>query len=264
MRQVAVAGLILAPILALAQNELTGKDLFPQFRVLSGLPGGGFGIGKDGVPSINGALAFTTPIGYSLGARRFAVTFGSVSFDRRFRALDSGGSNTQGGSGNGTLAAMAGFEIPRWGRITISHTYLSSIGDNAQNLQWQLPLRLRHDTLGVSIGVQDITGKGGSSGENLPGDGASSRSFFVAGTIKAGPGHLSAGIGTRRFRNGFASYSVPLANRFNALLEYEGWHWNAGLAIRLGEIGGNPRVQAVSTFGLVRGKYAFWNLSFAF
>ena len=188
MKRVLVAGLIFAPILALSQNELTGKDLFPQFRVLSGLPGGGFGVGKDGIPSINGALAFTTPIGYSLGARRFAVTFGSVSFDRRFRAIDSGGSNTQGGSGNGTLAAMAGFEIPRWGRFTVSHTYLSSIGDNAQNLPWQLPIR--EDRVGVSIGVQDITGKGGSSGENLPGDGASSRSIYVAATTKAGPGHL--------------------------------------------------------------------------
>jgi len=262
MKRLATAVLISLPLGLLAQSELTGKDLFPQFRVLSGLPGGGFAIGKDGVPSINGALTFTTPIGYSLGARRFAATFGSVSFDRRFRALDSGGSNNHGGSGNGTLALMAGFEIPKWGRFTLSHTYISSIGDNAQNLQWQLPLR--ETKVGVSLGVQDITGKGGSSGDKLPGDGGSSRSLFVSGTMKAGPGYISAGIGTRRFRNGFASYSLPIANRLNAMIEYEGWHWNAGLAVRLGEIGGSPQVQATAMIGLVRGKYAFWNLSFAF
>jgi hypothetical protein len=174
----------IGPTLAMAQSELTGPDRFPQFRVLSGLPGCGFGVTQDGVPSIRGALSFTTPIGYSLGARRFAVSFGSVSYDMRIRSIDSGGSNPQGGGGNGTLSILGGFEIPKWGRFTLAHTYLSSIGDNVQSIQWQLPLK--DPRIGVSIGLQDIAGTGASSGENLPGDGAISRSAFLVGTAKIG------------------------------------------------------------------------------
>lgn len=252
----------IGPTLAMAQSELTGPDRFPQFRVLSGLPGCGFGVTQDGVPSIRGALSFTTPIGYSLGARRFAVSFGSVSYDMRIRSIDSGGSNPQGGGGNGTLSILGGFEIPKWGRFTLAHTYLSSIGDNVQSIQWQLPLK--DPRIGVSIGLQDIAGTGASSGENLPGDGAISRSAFLVGTAKIGDGHVSAGLGTRRFRYGFAAVSYPFGNGFNALVEYEGWHWNVGLGVRLGEIGGSPRAQATMMLGIVRGKYAFWNFSFAF
>src|SRR3954470_13205377 len=96
------AFLLVIPIAALAQNELVGKDQFPQFRTLSGLVAGGYGLNMDGTPTFKGAMALSTPVGQSLGAGRFAFALANTSSDMRPRFFDNG----HDAKSNGTLEGM--------------------------------------------------------------------------------------------------------------------------------------------------------------
>lgn len=262
----------LVPLFALlvgaasAQVELVGPDQYPQFRGISGLPGGGFGVQPDGKLGINGAMAFSSPVAYALRPGRSAFAFGSVSRDRQFRFGNSveGDVNTDA---NGTAVALYGLDL-RAGHLTVGAMLYSTFLDSGFNLhfapnQGERPLQF-------AVGVQDITGEGGTAGENIAGDTENSTSTYVVGTSSLrGGAYVSAGIGTGRFRNPFASASVPAFRRARLVVEHDGFNVNAFLAYspsfgRLDEFGEEREGGATLMVGLVRGKYATASLAFHF
>lgn len=267
MRRAAVLSLLLlASAGARAQEELIGQGQYPQFRGLSGLPGGGFGVGPDGRLGINGAMAFSSPIAYSLRPGRGALAFSSISRDGNFR-FGNTGSNDANTDANGTLTALYGIDV-KAGWLTVSATAFSGLLDTGLNAhftpyQGERPLQF-------AVGVQDIAGEGGTAGGGLPNDTNNSTSTYVVGTAALGRGaYVSAGFGSARFRHPFASASVPAFNRARFVLEHDGFNVNAFLAYspdfgRRDEFGEEREGGATLAVGLVRGKYATFSLAVHF
>ena len=257
------------PVMAVAQQELNGKDQFPQFRSLSGLPGGGFGITKDGTPTFRGAFALSTPIAYSLGNNRWSLGVANTSDDLRFRFFERSGEKKN--DSNGTAALMGGIGTPV-GDFTLGYMVLSSIGDNVFTAPFSS--RLKTDKIALGIGLQDVFSRGGDSGEAL--DNAKkldrSRSFYVVATAEACEDvYVSLGAGTRRFEGLFGNASFPLVRGFRGMVEYDTFNWNMGVAVDLGSarVGHywddrDRRLQSTGFVGLVRGKFLTWGVNLSF
>src|SRR5579862_3477460 len=130
MRSWMVFAVLLAAQAACAQSNL-GK--YFQLRDMSGLPGGCFGLTVDGVPSIKGAMAFSTPIGFSLGSGVYDAGVASKSRDNapRFINTHSGVNNNSDGTGQ----FMAGLGTP-FGNFTGTIEVVSSELDQLYNAQW--------------------------------------------------------------------------------------------------------------------------------
>src|SRR5476649_56264 len=79
IRPFAVGTLALLTCGAIAQQRLLGPFQYPQFRSQAALPGGGYGVRPDGMPAFDGAMAFSTPIGYSLSNWNAVITASNTS-----------------------------------------------------------------------------------------------------------------------------------------------------------------------------------------
>lgn len=267
MRRAAFAPLLLALVAgASAQSELTGEGRYPQFRGLSGLPGGGFGVSPDGRLGVNGAMAFSTPVAYSLRPGRGALAYSSISRDGNFRFGNSG-SGDANTDANGSLTAMYGLDL-RVGHLTVGALAFSGLFDTGLNAHFTPDQNERPVQFG--FGVQDIAGEGGTAGGGIPGDTDNSTSTYVVGTAALRGGvYVSAGIGTARFRHLFASASVPAFKRARFLVEHDGFNLNAFLAYspdfgRRDEFGEELEGGATLLLGLVRGKYATFAVALHF
>lgn len=233
--------------------NLGGRDQYPQFRVLSGMSGGGYGVLPNGAPSVEGAASFTTPIAFLLDGHA-ALSFFNTSSDRNpFRFSERVGVEDANGTGSFTI----GGSYKGW-RGAASFVALSKHLDSAFNLQVAPPIRGR---LGVSFGVQDVAGGGGASGTNVPGDTDSSRSFFGVATYDFGHSvYGSLGVGDRRFHGAFGNVSAPITRRLRVTAEYDSFTINAGLLYGTGplrDLGGRlSKTEADLFLGLIAGKYA--------
>jgi hypothetical protein len=239
--------LLLGATPAVAADPFAGPQRFPQFRNISGLSGGGFGVDVDGRRSLAGPAAFSTPIAHVLGHGQWQLVAGGSSSRR---SLSFGGVN-------GTAALGYGHTFGRL-NVMASVMALSRVEDLAVNLQVQLP----PDPLGrwaFSVGVQDIGGGGGAAGEGVPGDERSSRSFFgvVTGRISEGarPLYLSAGVGSNRFKHGFASASLQVAEPLRVWAEYDGFGVNIGILAATRSLADRRPVDLVLSLGLLKGRY---------
>lgn len=248
---------------AWGQSELAGKQQYPQFRGLSGLPGGGFGVLPSGRPGSLGAAALATPVGYTLGRGSFAAgIFNTGSTNNPFR-FDS---DERGNHSNGSAFGMAGFGH-RGCRLTISGMVLSSAGDSELNLQFSPPAIGK---LGIAAGVQDVFDVAGASGEAIDLQRHfSSRSLYVVGTYEVARGtFVSIGKGDRRFEGVFGNVSAPISDRLRAMVEHDGFNFNGGFFYNTGKIGSSLNdmnvLEANVFLGLVRGKYGTVGLSFTF
>ncbi len=260
----AVALLLLAMAATCSgQASLSGKDHYPQFRVLSGLSGGGYGVLPNGTPDTEGAAALSTPIGYTLDGHA-ALSFFSTSrnldpFLYDPVRLGSGRQSNNDGTGNFTI----GGSFKGW-KGAVSFMVLSTHLDSAFNLQVSPPLPGR---LGVSFGVQDIDGGGGAAGTNIAGDLRSSRSYFAAATYDIGHSvYATLGTGDRRFKGAFGNVSAPISPRLRATVEYDSFSFNGGLLYGTGplrELGGRlGKTEADVFLGIVAGRYGTVGLSF--
>jgi len=241
---------------AFAQDGLAGKGKYPQARTLSGLSGGAVPILPNGRPSIAGALTFSTPIGYTLSANRAIMIGGSASSSGSFRWFDG---KTNVNRSNGTAATLIGMPFGK-GSAAISIMQTSRLTeDRVVNLQvspWRASGRSS-----VSLGIQDLFDKTVTTPDYHECD----RSVFAATTYDAGKGvFLTAGAGTARFRQGFASVSVPIGRSARAMLEHDGYGWNVGTSFAVGSVSlaGGKSSQAVVFLGLVQGKYVTWSAGF--
>lgn len=231
-----------------------GPRQYPQFRTASGLPGGCFGVTREGRFDIGGALSFSTPIGFSLSRGQMIGLVSAMSYDTQFQFIDFNQSDELKGI-NGTLAGMAGFS-GSWGSATVSIMALSRILDHVINLQYQLPIRNRR--LGVSVGVQDLFSKGGSMGNTYADDGKCSRSVFSAATYELSPGtFVSLAYGNYRFDDITGNISFPLTHQLKGCIEYDGYGWNTLASY-------SPSKQIQVSLGYVNQDYAFWSVCYRF
>jgi len=245
---------VFAAPLVLADAASGGPKQYPQFRTASGLPGGCFAVNAEGRFHVGGALALSTPIGYSLSRGQMVGLVSAMSYDSQFQFVDPNQSDELKGI-NGTMAGMAGFS-GKWGSATVSYMVLSRILDSVINVQYQLPLRDKK--LGASIGVQDLFSKGGSMGDTYADDGKCSRSVFGAGTYRLAPGtFLTLAYGNYRFDGVTGNVSFPLASRMKGCIEFDGYDWNALAAY-------SPDKRIQMSIGYVNRKYAFWSAALRF
>jgi len=245
-----------AGALACAQVELSGRDNYPQFRGVSGLPGGGICLMPDGNPGAEGALAFSTPIAFALGHYRLNFGVSVVSNGNKLVGFKSSkGLN----DGNGTGYIMGGAELGSAGRLSATWMVLSSLGDNAWNLHFQ-PGQQK-GPVWFGLGVQDVFGHGGSAGETIPGDDETSTSIYGVATAKfLANTYVSAGLGSRRFDKGFFNASTNVGRDYKAMVEHDGFNWNYGIACTLGT-DRDDRARGFTLFvGYVRGKYLTWSV----
>ncbi len=248
---------------AQAQSDLLPNGQYPQFRTLSGLPGGGFGLLSDGTPSFSGAMAFSTPIGYSLSNNHVSFNLANTSDNLFFRLP-----HVAGNSGNtdslGKANGMFGQSLGNFGSLTVAVVLDSSVGDRNYNFQYQAPNFIAN--LGLSAGVQDLVGHRGTGAVGVPGGNGYSQSVFFAATYQLPHGiYASLGDGNRRFSKGFANVSAPLVPRVKAVLEHDGFNFNEAMAYDLGELKflhiGTRIAQSSLMVGLVKSQYAFFSLN---
>lgn len=243
-----------------AQIEIGGRHQYPQFRVFSGLPGGGYGLLPNGTPGIGGAAALATPIGYTLGSHGAIGLFNTTDNSDPLHLDESGRAE----SSNGSLQLSYGSSYRDY-HASLGVFVLSTARDTAFNVQVSPP---RFGRLGVAVGVQDLSGGAGSAGTGYPSDGDSAQSIYGVGTYDFGHGiYASAGIGTHRFDKGFANASAPLTPRLRATVEHDGFNFNEGLLYGTGPFKGLGRLsdaQATFFLGLVQTRYATVGVTLTF
>lgn len=251
-----VSCLLLLSAFGLAQDELIGLSRFTETRMMSGLPGGSFGVLRSGRPSFRGAMALSTPIAYSLGAGHWAAGLNATSSSMQFSGLDT---KPSGRSSSGTGEIMAGVPTP-WGALTLSAMFISvHLDETTFNAQFT---PTQSGPVTWAVGVQDIFK---TSHTFRPREPRSSTSPFVVAT--ANPvegGYVSLGYGNQRFGGIFGNVSQTFGP-WKALAEYDTYNWNYGIAHKVGTFRGFGRdIEATAFAGYIRGKYATWSLTFSF
>ena len=205
-----------------------------ELRGFSGLPGAGFGLLSDGTPSINGALSFSTPIGFSMKGNTYDIGLSDRSRNDAPQMVNL--TTHFGNPSDSTGQVMVGVGTPA-GNFTLAYEIESSELDQSYNAQWQLPLHLKN--AGVSVGVQNITNRPLAAGDKLPGQFDDATSIYAVGTYMVAPNdYVSLGYGDVRFRGPFANASALVAPRLKATLEWDSITWNVGFAYSFSRIRG--------------------------
>jgi hypothetical protein len=255
MKRISVAVLCFTSVAAFAQDPARGEGGYPQFRNISGLPAGGFGLRPDGTIGIGGALAFTTPVAYSLRERQYVVVGGGMSFDMTPRFSTGGGSTRA--KFNGTAAILGGFSATGFD-ATVGGLLLSGIGDSTLNLHISPTKEFGGVRFGV--GVQDVFNTGGEFGEqiDIQRGGGNSQSFYGVATyaIPMSTAYASLGIGSRRFSKGFGNLSVGLGEQARGYVEYDGKWIGFGAAYGIGNF--------TLLAGVTNGKYLVYSGAYRF
>ncbi|HLK16873.1 MAG TPA: hypothetical protein VKT78_18840, partial [Fimbriimonadaceae bacterium] len=124
---------------------------------------------------------------------------------------------------------------------------------------------LFYKNIGVSAGVQDTGGTRGDRAGGAVGV-ENSQSFYGAVTVPLRYGiYVSGGWGTRRFGKGFANMSVPIGDRFKAVVEEDGLGVNYAIAWNPKAAGSyklfGRNISTTAMIGFVDSRYAFWSLN---
>ena len=240
-------------------DPLIGHNQYPQFRNLSGLSGGGYGVDEQGFRSLAGPVAFSTPVANTLGRDQFQVGAASLSFN----------SAPQFSVNHSNFTGLLTYGHT-FGEINTTFTvfYLSSSFDNVYNIQFQYVPHGRNAHLTGSLGIQNLRSKGSASGQDRYDDSKSSQSGFGVLTYRIdtrrSPVYISAGLGTHRFNKGFASASYQVFTPLRTYVEFDGFGVNEGIlfSYKTGEKRRAPEVNL--GLGYVRGRYFGASLGFGF
>jgi len=211
----------------------------------------------DGTPSINGAMAFSTPIGFSMKGGTFDIGLSDRSRNSAPQMVNfrTGSNNPSDSTGQ----IQFGLGTPA-GNFTLSYMVLSSEFDQAYNAQWQLPLKLKN--AGVSVGVQNLTNRPLSAGDKLPGQFDYALSLYAVGTYEVAPNDwVSLGYGDVRFKGPFGNASALVAPRLKATLEWDSISWNYGLGYSFGHIRGLGDNLDLNETTLYLGEFAGYKLT---
>lgn len=244
-----------------------GREQYPQFRGIVGLPGSGFAVSPDGRLDFSGAMAYSTPVAFTPGGARVILGVGVYSYDREIQWLRSGKDAT---TGNGTGFISFGFDLPQAGQGMLGFASLSGGRDMTINLQYT---PRQSGKVKVAVGALDFSGVGGSSGTGIQDDDDSSQSFYVVATGPLQEGvYASLGTGTRRYTGLFGNLSGNINRNFKGVVEYDGFNWNYGIAFNPGPfVKSDPfrdlpvRSPELTMFlGMVRGNRPAWSVVLSF
>jgi hypothetical protein len=249
--------------IAPAQQAFSQIGQYSQFRNISGLPGGTFGVNPDGSPGISGAMGLSTPIAYSLGGGHFAGAIANTSYDGQFRFLTKAKKNDFGVKSNGTATGMAGISTPL-GKFTLGMSVASGAFENSYSALFTP--KQNNGKITLAFGAEGLFAAGGFIGPGLHSDVDRATSAFIVATADLGHGlYASAGTGTARFDKGFVNASYGIGGRFRAVVEHDGFGWNYGVGAEVAKIRIGKGAIRLNTFaGMVQSRYAFWSAGFSF
>jgi hypothetical protein len=258
-------GTVFACGAAQAQVAFATYGEYAQFRNLSGLSGGGYGVDRDGRVTLKGAFSFSTPVAYSLGHGEVSLTLANTSFDNTFRFFEKEKQKDFGFESNGTGSVNVGLETSL-GNITLGMVVVSGSFENAYSFLWTPKQGDSKVTLG--FGAQGLFSAGGFVGPGLASNSADrSTSVFGVATWKVDDRmHISAGMGTSRFRKGFGNISYGFTDGIKGFAEYDGFDWNVGAGFNLGSmrLTKDRTAKFTGTLALVARKYAAWSINISF
>ncbi|HUS80658.1 MAG TPA: hypothetical protein VM283_05270 [Armatimonadota bacterium] len=222
----AVCAVALGSLVSAAADGREFVD-YPEFRYVSALPGGGWGVTPDGRPGFEGAIQTNIPVAYT-PCTGVILGYASGSFDSTPR-IEFSGNNV-----NGTATVAFGLGSPGHG-IYFCEMGTSNHWEPAQNLQVQL-VPASEDRPALAIGVQDMFR---NRDERVGDRGNGADSYYAVVTQQFGPPEhpffASAGVGSKRFNGIFGGVSWRAADQVTLMAEYDGWNINAGAAFDLSE-----------------------------
>ncbi len=215
---------IAAVLPAAAQKEEFNE--YWEFRYVSGLPGGGFGVcPEEHRIGFAGAMQQNIPVGYTPGWGNYTLSYHSGA-TRGGIKLGYRGDDV---NGTGTIAFGVGKPERAW---WLANMETGVKLESSYNIQTQLR---REDAKypAVSIGVVDLLNRRGTDKRDPWKGGA--RSFYVVATRESGspqhPLYISLGIGNGRFNNRpFTGISYDVNKRSKVMVEYDGFQANAAVA----------------------------------
>lgn len=229
MRAEAVRCVALLAITITTATWVHAKEFreYYEFRYLSGLPGGGFGVTPQGRVGFDGAIQLNVPAAYTPYWGNYMLGFWSASTEPGEIHLDTAGPNV-----NGTGLVAAGFGRPGRG-IYLAHMPTAEGSEAASHIQVQLTPDT-FDKPAFAVGVVDIANRRDRYADLIGKDGFS-RSFYGVATGRLGSDerfvYVTLGFGNGRFNNRvFGGISWPATSRLTVFGEYDGFNFNAGLA----------------------------------
>lgn len=219
---------------------------YPEFRYLSALPGGGFGVTPLGRVGFDGAVQANIPVAYTPSCGNYMAGYWSASNEPRHIHI-----GTQGDNINGTGLLAAGFGRPGHG-LYAAYMVTSRENEGAFNAQYQLT-RDNWDKPALAIGLVDLNNNRDSSIARHQGG---ARSVYAVATGRLGrPDHfvyVTLGLGSGRFNNRlFGGVSWPASDKLTVYGEYDGWNVNAGLAVSPWSRFSERRWNLTGTFALI-------------
>jgi hypothetical protein len=214
-------------LMASAQTELRE---FPEFRYTSGLPGGGWGVTRDGIPGFDGALQLNVPVAYT-PHRGAIVGFSTGSLDRSLPV------DVSGHEVNGTGYIALGMGKSGQG-LYVCEMPTSESWEPVQNLQQQFMAEGAQQPA-VAFGMQDIF-ENRDRYVGAPNALHDTDSPYVVATRQFGterqPVYVTFGWGWGRFNSTFiGGVSWRAAEKLTIFGEYDGFNPNAGFAVDLSE-----------------------------
>lgn len=197
---------------------------FFEFRYMSALPGGGFGVTPEGRVGFDGAIQMNVPVAYTPCGGNFVAGYWAGSLDPWNPTLD-----TEGAKVNGTGLLAMGLGKPERG------FYAAFMPTSKESeAAWNFQLQLRPDDWdkpAFAVGVQDSA----NQRDRAIGHAGGSRSYYGVATGRLGTDEhfvfVTLGWGGGRFNSRpFGGISWPFHDKFTAFAEYDGFNVNAGVA----------------------------------
>ncbi len=192
-----------------------------QFTNIAPLPGAGVALNARGEPDGSGAVQINIPIAYTPGANQSNLGFYGGSHIEQFSSKLPNGSGSFG----------AGFGA--FPRVYFSAMQVSSLlFADSKALSIQLQVAEETDERpALAFGSQDLLNKEEETGASRAWYGVATKSFALTGREL----HVTLGYGSGRFLDRFfGGVSVPLSDKLNAAIEYDGFQLNEGIAWRPG------------------------------
>lgn len=220
---------VLVACCLLAAVAVTADEFidYPEFRYISGLPGGGFAVDPLGRVGFDGALQINIPVGYTPGAGNYAACGSAAAinggFPDEYKGDDINGNFSWG-------VGLFGHEHALW--LMDMGTGHKRSFESAYNGQFQIvPETENHP--GIAIGVTDAYTE--RTKNLLDPFAGNATSFFAVATREAGtpehPLYLTLGYGNGRFNSRpFGGVSYSYSDRLKLAAEYDGWNPNFAVA----------------------------------